>query len=134
MNSNQFSDESLIEATEFSLIKKINKNLLFLLLFYGWRIFHSNSKIVSLSKHRTIWNIFFVKTFCRNILFFKLRYGRYFYKKLGKNIPYFTLSRAITITYKMYIRIWLLSYWMQLQWYDRNQLSWPSIKKWVRVQ
>ena len=36
LNSNQFSNESLKEATEYSLLKnKINKNLLFLLMFYG---------------------------------------------------------------------------------------------------
>ena len=34
MISNQFSNESLKEATEFSLRVKINKNLLFLLMFY----------------------------------------------------------------------------------------------------
>ena len=39
LNSNQFSNESLKEATEFSFRIKNRLKRLFLLMFYGWRIF-----------------------------------------------------------------------------------------------
>ena len=54
LNSKQFSNESLKEATEFSLRKKMNNEFFFDLWLKN--IFPSNVK--SLLKHRTIWNIY----------------------------------------------------------------------------
>ena len=60
MNSNQFSNDLLKEATRQVLFvkKKIYENLLFLLMFYGF-IFHSNDKkVTALKTHLKVRKIF----------------------------------------------------------------------------